>query len=374
MSLDNTLYMNVKRSDLNAVSEFDLQLLVYPNARFLRADIHEDAETIGITYHFEGKHKFVDIKKEDIVDILSALNNAGMLYDLAEKFTFSLNPDNIFYDDQFNVYVMKRDIYPEDSIYDPEEFAGMYKSLVGFALQDKYTYEDYNEGGNDLFRENRELKKLADMDTPEKVVSWVSVRENDIRKDRAINYKLYPWKKFNRTIIRSRIYFIGFIISMACLAVGLIYVLPYHVSSIRLVDAYEKYDYVQCIDSMEHIPVTWMSTGIKYMLADAYVNNENLSSSQKDNIKEISAISILEPKTLEYWIYLGRNNFAKAEDIALRLQNPELELYAYIRDKDNLEADTKMKGEKKKAKLSDVDDKINTLLQKINGDEGNSNE
>lgn len=161
---------------------------------------------------------------------------------------------------------------------------------------------------------------------------------------------------------------------MACLAVGLIYVLPYHVSSIRLVDAYEKYDYVQCIDSMEHIPVTWMSTGIKYMLADAYVNNENLSSSQKDNIKEISAISILEPKTLEYWIYLGRNNFAKAEDIALRLQNPELELYAYIRDKDNLEADTKMKGEKKKAKLSDVDDKINTLLQKINGDEGNSNE
>ena len=33
-----------------------------------------------------------------------------------------------------------------------------------------------------------------------------------------------------------------------------------------------------------------------------------------------------------------------------------------------------MKGEKKKAKLSDVDDKINTLLQKINGDEGNSNE
>ena len=76
-----------------------------------------------------------------------------------------------------------------------------------------------------------------------------------------------------------------------------------------------------------------------------------------------------DEKIKEYWIYIGRLDVQKAEDIAMVKSNDELLLYAYLKEKTLLETNTDISGEEKAARLETLDRKIESLVKEYETEE-----
>lgn len=74
--------------------------------------------------------------------------------------------------------------------------------------------------------------------------------------------------------------------------------------------------------------------------------------------------SVSEAKILEYWIRIGRLETKKAEEIALSLSDDKLLIYAYMKEADDLENNTKIDGSKKKQRLDELESQIEKLGDK----------
>lgn len=139
---------------------------------------------------------------------------------------------------------------------------------------------------------------------------------------------------------------------------------PYNQAVQTAMCSYIDKNYVAMIDSMKNIEPEQMNKYHKFILAQAYVNSENLSAEQKENILG-SLIVNQNEKIFEYWIYIGRLNAVEAENIAMQLSDDELLLYAYLLDRDITQKDTTMDGEEKKKKISELDSKIEEYTEQL---------
>lgn len=139
---------------------------------------------------------------------------------------------------------------------------------------------------------------------------------------------------------------------------------PYQRAVIELSDAYVQSDYVTCIDCMRDVKVQKMTAPQKFMLANAYVRSENLTQEQKDNILAKMTLNDTESK-LDYWIYLGRSDTEQAADIALRLSDDQLLLYAYMKEKAITEENTELTGAEKSDKLNEITKKMEPLMENM---------
>lgn len=148
---------------------------------------------------------------------------------------------------------------------------------------------------------------------------------------------------------------------------------PYQRAVIELSDAYVQSDYVACIDCMRNVKVQNMTAPQKFMLANAYVRSENLTQEQKDNILAKMTLNDTESK-LDYWIYLGRSDTEQAADIALRLSDDQLLLYAYMKEKAITEENTELTGAEKSDKLNEITKKMEPLMEKYETEATNNYE
>lgn len=131
---------------------------------------------------------------------------------------------------------------------------------------------------------------------------------------------------------------------------------------------YIQLDYVTCIDSMEKISPEDMDISTKYILAVSYAKCESLKKEEMESI--ISKLSLMSnPKELEYWIYLGRMEYATAQELAQALSDDQLLVYAYMKELDRLESDTSMNGEEKQERIKTLQDKIIQLGEKYTPEE-----
>lgn len=76
-------------------------------------------------------------------------------------------------------------------------------------------------------------------------------------------------------------------------------------------------------------------------------------------------------RELEYWIHLGRMEVKEAENMAMQLSDDELLLYAYMKEKDQVESDTDLGGEEKESRLEEIQSKIDSLAEKYNTETDN---
>ena len=130
-----------------------------------------------------------------------------------------------------------------------------------------------------------------------------------------------------------------------------------------LANAYVASDYTGCIRAMEKMSIRRMDPTQRYMLATAYVRLESLDAEQKENV--LATLSLKDSSLrAEYWIHLGRWETDEAIDIAMQLADGQLEIYAYLKERARLEADTAMSGEEKQAAVDAVESRIEDLREK----------
>lgn len=348
---------------------YDYQKLINAGEHFLKCAVKEDEETIIFSYDITGLISFTEVRKEEYVTILNLLMQIARFSKDSEKYCFSLEPANLYYNSNGTVRIQRRDLA---NGAEQEIFMEKYKALMGCALAGKYNYSDYLTGGDDLFGKESVTKPLLDLETLEELEDYLERLKADYKVQISKSKALVSRK----TNIALKIAVIALFAAVVGLGIysGLQYFknVPYYKAINRADNAYIENDSVKLIDALSGIGVEDMDVHQKYILAKAYLQSENLTGEQKANIMEKLTLQSNE-KELEYWIYLGRLDVGNAENLAMQLSDDELLLYAYMKDKSLTENDTTISGSEKEQAIKDLQSKIDELSSKyeLEGDTAN---
>lgn len=357
----------IKKSALHAVNSYDYKKLMYPNPHFMGLEIEEEGEELILRYEGKELVPMTHIRKEDVEERLAILRNVAVLEKDREAFLFNLNPQNLYYDRNHLVYVKQRDIYETGQEQEKADWLQQYQALIGYGLQKQYGYADYKEGGLSLMKSGF-LGKIRRAESCAQLEGLLAARQEELETERRQNKILLNRGSYRRLRIALGLSLVLAIGGIAYLGYDRIVVKPYQEASLAEVSAYIAADYVGCIDAMQEITVDRMENYQKYMLANAYIRSENLTQEQKDNI--LKNLSLKEnPGRLEYWIYLGRNDVQQAIDIAMQQSDDEMLLYAYMKQKSNIESDNTLSGEEKTRQLEEVAGKMQPLMEKYESEE-----
>ena len=369
---DTVIKEVIKKSELVAKDAYEYQWITYPEYGFLQSHIEEKTEELEITYDLENRRSFTEIRKEDLPDILLVLDDIGNLKKYLEKYSFSLQPQNLFYDLHGSVKAKSRDVLSASADQE-EQFLNAYKAVVGYALQNKYTFEDYLQGGMQLLGKEGVLGQVQSGTSVEDIQKILCEEYERIKKDRREKKVLIPKSKVTTLKVTAAILGVVLLGTVGYIGNDRIVKEPYQRAVIELSDAYVQSDYVTCIDCMRDVKVQKMTAPQKFMLANAYVRSENLTQEQKDNILAKMTLNDTESK-LDYWIYLGRSDTEQAADIALRLSDDQLLLYAYMKEKGITEENTELTGAEKSDKLNEITKKMEPLMEKYETEDSNNYE
>lgn len=358
--------IRVKKSAMNAEGIYDYNKIQFSKEGFLSCEIKEEKENLNIQYHTGDMLPCTEIRNFSKQDRIRVLLDVAGKFGYRKEYCFSLSPDNLYFDRNFRVYIMQRDIWArgEEPGRESEEerFLQEYKALIGYALQKKYCFEDYTEGGLELLEKKPFLKKIYHAETIEGVTELLTEEFETITRDireNKILVKKSNWRQRTIYIVASMILLVA---AGAYIGYYSLWERPLMTSKLEAENAYLRGDSIKVIDALSGISMAQLEYEQKHILSNAYVSMESLTAEQKENI--LARLSVNgDVKLMEYWIYIGRLNAIEAENIAMQLSDDELLLYAYMLEKDLTESDTTMTGEEKAAKLKELEGKIDDLAE-----------
>ena len=241
-----------------------------------------------------------------------------------------------------------------------DSFLPRYKALVAYVLKPNLGFEDYYVGGDEFYIKHKELKQLAAIESTKDLRAWLlsmykSLEEYINTKTRSISIRNYKFIKVFMPVMLG--------IAVLSLAYSLYLYKHDFVFKDRIIKAHELYlsmDYVKLEESLQNIKLDRLPTESKYILARAYVSTEGLTPKQRENV--LSAMSLnIDSHVYDFWILIGRLKFADAIDMAKRLGDKEMLLFAYIKEFNYLKADLSKSGEEKAARISELEKLIEEM-------------
>lgn len=368
---EQTKEIILRYADIRAGGEKDYTELTKKTEYFVPAKYEETEDGLKLIFRLDGLLPFSGLYKEEAVRKYAVLLETLELGRFAETFAFSMHPDNLFYSLTGKVKVLVRDMADNEED-NRKEFLRKYKALAGAVLYRRYTYEDFKEGGESLLKKKKFTEKIYESQTLEELRELLGERtkkeHEKLQKEKQIVYKR------SQRIIKAATVIFGIAAAAGAAFAGYYLEMryPYESAVQDAMNAYIDKNYIALIDAMKTVRLKQMDRHQKYILSEAYINSENLSLEQKQIILSTLTVDQNE-KIFDYWICIGRQEPVEAENIAMQLSDDELLLYAYLLDRDITQTDTKMDGEEKKKKLSELDQKIKEYTEKIVEEEAQDN-
>lgn len=357
------IHTSTKKSEIAAKNEYDFQWLTKPDERLMPLSIVDEGESLRFEYDEKDFKLFDSSLEGNYEDKLVLLIGIGHLNALLPHYSFQLNPENIYFsiDNRINVKFRDIQIDSEDGYYG--RFLKEYKAIIASALQTKYSYEDYIEGGESLLKKDKLLSEVYNCSSVDSI--------QEVLKRRYVEYTYEKKNKYTSINKTSIIWLRVLVITLSILLVlftsygiyHFAYIEPYKDASISLHEAYVIADYPSAISSMSTIDVSQMTVVDKYLLAISYVKTENLTAEQKTNIVNTLSVNDYELR-LDYWIYLGRGMTDMASDIAMQLSDDQLLLYSYMRALELTELDSTLTGEEKQSRINQLNSAMTPLVQR----------
>ena len=352
-----------KKSEMAAQSNYDYQKITYQQEHFVPCSIKESKEDLEMEFDTDAVFAIANIRNSAKESKLAALIDVAKLVKYGNDYTFSLNPENLYCDHCHRVYILERDVYKKGHTFDENNFLKEYKALIGYLMQKKYTYENYYNGGLELFRKTPFLAEIEKMETVDEIVAYLTGEHQKELSIIADKKTMVDKSKYRLMKVYGILATLLIIAALVLIGYWKFAILPVKNAVMASDVAYIAGDYVQLIDALQEVEAVEMDTYHQYTLALAYVKNENLSNEQRDNI--ISKLSInTDSRILRYWISIGRMDVTEAENIAMQCSDDELLLYAYLKEENLLEADSTLTGEEKSSRIDDLKKKIEDLSSK----------
>lgn len=359
----------VRKSQLAAVNGFDYRKLGRKQDGLLNCVVEERKEELEITYDIRDLTPWTAIRRENRELLIAALIDVGRLWQTAQHYSFSLAPQNLYYDIQGRVSVKSRDVYgAEDSCSmesSMEEFLEQYKALAGCTLIKKYKFEDYLNGGDDLLSEDKFLAELAKCTEVAQVVSLLQEQYQLYRKEHQKGYIEVSRRKNLMQKLALAAACVAAVVSLSGFVYMAAWERPYQRAVIAANEAYLQSDYAATVEAMESVAINRMNVCQKYILAIACVKCEGFSDAEQRNI--LNTISLNgDEKIMEYWIYINRLETDAAADIAMQQSSDQLLYYAYLKEKAVVENSTSLTGQEKSERLSAIENKLKPLMEEYN--------
>ena len=357
----------IKKSELNAAGKYELIKLAKAGDKFLPVKTEEGKEEVTFSYAIDKTSPFAEIRGEGQIVTLNILIQAATLYRDAHVYTFSMAPDNIYSSSSGMICIKTRDL-ADDAEKSRGRFIAGYKALAASTMVNRYSYTDYLEGGEELFEKHEMTLPFKSMNSAEEIADYLEgIKKEQLRKQQ--EEKIYIKKKQYTLMRASLVVLLALTILFGVYGgIQMFKTLPYYKAVTAADNAHMENDSVGVIKALEDVDGESLDIYQQYILASAYLQGESLTKEQKDNISKRMTLNSNE-EVLLYWIYLGRNRAEEAEDIAMQLSDDELLLYAYMKEKANIEADTDISGEEKEAALKEVQGKIDALAKTYQDEE-----
>ncbi|MCL2342380.1 MAG: hypothetical protein FWC62_00555 [Firmicutes bacterium] len=354
--MSNQLRRDVRNSELE-VAKNKRAFLTFPAEGLANCTLEEAEDGVTFVFDTAGLTPISGLSRSSLEEKCRFLVNCAALEELCAEYDFSLSPDNLLMDINLRPRVLIRDARREDSAFLPE-----YKALIGCVMYRKYGYEDYLNGGTDLYKKKKLLSELTAPETVAEVKDLLLQQFHASTEKTRTTKKLVP----KRNALLSRI---GIPVLAAALCAAAFFLwqakfqdIPYKDSVIRANAAYVGGNYLGTQQALTGYAPTKLDYNTNYILARAYVATEALTDAQKNNILQGLTLKT-NAEIFNYWIYLGRLQFTEAIDIATRFGDNELLLFAYMKYEVVVKNDTTMAGDQKTALLSELDNKIAALVK-----------
>ena len=352
-----------RKSNLVAKDEFDYRKIIYKMPGLVDCTYELDDEEIAFIYELRGKKAIIELSKELEDRKLQVLINIASLCELYKQFQFRLGQDNLYYDENYLVYIKNRDVIDNERKTSEAKFLEEYKCVIGGCLSDKYSINQLMQSGSNVLKRDKKFEDLMNANSIDEIVNLLKKRRFYYIKEHKNNYvdirrrEYYIWK------IIAIVGILGFLGFGIWGGYNYFKVTPHLRNLVQANEAYIAKDYVNCIDSLQSIDMSEMETNTKYILAVSYASTESFKKEEIENI--VSKLSLASnEKELEYWICLGRLEVANAENLAMALSDDKLLIYAYMKEYDLLENNTEIDGQEKKERLNSIAGEIDKLGKK----------
>ena len=353
----------IKKSSIHAKDSYDYKKLCVDRMGLLPCRYEEDREDLYFYYDIERMIPFQNIQSESREKKYQVLINFCLLKNLQKDFVLDLQADNLYYDENGLLYLKDRDIYGRGEKPNDLRFLDAYKSFVAGVLGSKYSVTQIQESGIEICKDETWFESIYLCETAEEIA--------DILREAKANYLMGQKQQMRK--VKKSTYSIWRIVAVITLVGTLlgggyasylsVKTVPEQKELLAANEAFIQKDYRTCIDSLRRMAPSEMGKNTLYIAAYSYANMESFRQDEMRNI--ISNLSVSSnTKILEYWIRIGRLETKKAEEIALSLSDDKLLIYAYMKETDDLENDTQMEGDKKKARLDELESEIEKLGDK----------
>ena len=354
---ETTWALRLKRSDVASQDLRELLLLDLHHPLFLEQSMVSDEDSVTFSYQLEPYGlSYEEIKSRTISERLRLALNVFKLEEALDlPITFLLHPENLFITKDAQAKIAYRgipDLMVPQAI-SPEDFLRQAKCFTVTLFTDL----DFM----DLYNGSLELETLPDflndLCQANDIASAVSILEKyyaeKYSKEQA-DLVLVPSRK-HRVFKLATIWLSA---SVVLLAIPLIYLIfvqnPFKEKMLQADTAFIKVDYSGVITELEGVAPSNLPNTQKYDLAYSYIQGLEFSDDQKKVI--LNNVTLKSDELyLTYWIQIGRNRFEEALDIAKRINDSDLIIYALTQEIKQVREDDKLSGKDRESKLNTLE-------------------
>ncbi|HEM3627130.1 TPA: type VII secretion protein EssB [Streptococcus suis] len=353
---DKEWHLDVKRSDVATQELSDLLLLDLHHPQFLQQEMTVDEDTVHFTYHLDAfGQNFEDMKEKEVSEKLRlSLNVLELKQALKLPITFFVHPSSVFITKDGRAKIAYRAI-PEKMVPQTLDAADLLKQLKSYilALFTEHDFMDLYNGALDVVPVPEFLdtiRKAEDMDSLEGLLQGYF--QDKLEEEKA------TLTRVSRSKHRLYRYATIWLSALAGLLVlPLIYLVfmhnPFKEKMLDADTAFIKVDYPGVISELERVEVSSLPYTQKYTLAYAYIQGFDLSNEQRSVILNNVTLKSDE-QYLDYWIEIGRGNSQEALDLAKRLDDSDLILYALYQQMEQVRENTTLSGEERETTLDEL--------------------
>ncbi len=359
--------LRIRKSELTAKTVYDFRRLEEPHHLFLPCRIEEEKELVCMNFDLRQMNEADKLKKEDRLFRLRFLLNAADLEEAYQDYEFSLEPGNLYYDVLGRVRVKRRDIISSGGKNRKRHFLRQYQALAGCLLDGLRPYEDYLYGGMEILKAKDEITGFFEPETMQEEKKLLTEYYQNLLEEEKNLMKKVSKRGYKRLMMYSVLSVFLLAVLTAASVYSYAWYMPRQERLREAEDAYIRKDYTKLIDSLDGFRMEELDHAGKYMLATAYIQGQAVDTfSAKDKENILSKVTYQSKEdVLNYWIHLGRMEAAEAEDLAMRMADDQLLLYAYMHELRQVEAGEDLSGEEKNARKQELMEKIEELAGKL---------
>ena len=353
--MEAILQRNIRNSEITVAKE-KRAFLTYPASEMVPCTLEETEDSVNFVFYTQGMEPSEVILKKPRWEQLRFLVNCAGLANLNLEYDFSLALDNLMLD----INLMPRLLIRDAKKPGGSDFLQRFKALAGSVLLSRYRYEDYLHGGQDLYKKDKLLLELAELETIEAVKNLLFGEYQQLMHETNETKRLISKNSVLISRISIPLLTITLLISTVLIVRAAFIDIPFRDSVIAANTAYINNNPLNVQLILRDYDITELSNDTKYILSRSYVMTEALTDIQRENILQGLA-QMTDPILFDYWILLGRLRFNEAADLAQRLGDEELLLFTYLKQEVFVRQDTSMPGDERTALLSYLEENINRM-------------